>query len=95
MSKGTAKKVGLVVFERNGWIKTVNSKEVPTLEIARGVEMKLGDWTSKVPIEVISLDDYDLVIGLNFLNRIHALLVPFVNCICILDPEHQCVVQVR
>ena len=63
--------------------------------IAKGVDLNLGSWSGKETIKVIPLDDYDFVVGISFLDRINALLVPFVNCICILDPRHQCVVQVN
>ena len=49
----------------------------------------------KESIEVIPFDDYEFVVGLDFLDRINALLVPFANCLCILDPRCQCIVPVR
>ncbi|KAJ8627131.1 hypothetical protein MRB53_020438 [Persea americana] len=94
MSEIAAKKLGLLVEKGNGWIKTVNSREVPTMGREQGVEIQLGQWTGKEAIEVIPLDDYELVIGLDFLDRINALLVPFANCLCILDPRCQCIVPI-
>ncbi|KAK9011722.1 hypothetical protein V6N11_039805 [Hibiscus sabdariffa] len=41
------------------------------------------------------MDDYDFVLGLSFLDRVNALLVPFADCVCILDPRKQCVVSVH
>ncbi|OMO54028.1 Aspartic peptidase [Corchorus capsularis] len=79
VSEGGAKKLGLKVDKGQGWIKTVNSKETPTMGVAQGVELKLGAWSGKDNIEVIPLDDYDFVVGLDFLDRINALLVPFAN----------------
>ena len=35
------------------------------------------------------------MIGLDFLVRINALLVPFVDCVCILDARCQCLVPLR
>ena len=35
------------------------------------------------------------MVGLDFLDRINALVVPFANCICILESRCQCVVPVR
>ena len=35
------------------------------------------------------------MVGLDFLDRINALIVPFVNCLCILDTRCQCIVLVR
>ncbi|OMO77547.1 reverse transcriptase [Corchorus capsularis] len=92
VSEGGAKKLGLKVDKGQGWIKTMNSKEVPTMGVAQGLELKLGAWSGKDNIEVIPLDDYDFVVGLDFLDRINALLVPFADCICILDPRSQCIV---
>ena len=76
-----AKRLGLKVSKGNGWIKTVNSKKVPTMGVAQKVELQLGDWKGKETIKVIPLDDYDFVVGLDFLDRINALLVPFANCL--------------
>ncbi|OMO74467.1 reverse transcriptase [Corchorus capsularis] len=95
VSEGGAKKLGLKVDKGQGWIKTVNSKEVPTMGVVQGVELKLGAWSGKDNIEVIPLDDYDFVVVLDFLDRINALLVPFADCVCILDPRCQCIVPVR
>lgn len=67
ISEEAAKKVGLKVEKRAGWLKTVNSKEVPTFGMARDVDVQIGLWSSKEAIEVIPLDDYDFVIGLDFL----------------------------
>ena len=57
--------------------------------------MQLGDWKGKKTIKVIPLDDYDFMVGLDFLNLINALLVPFANCLCILDTRCQCIMLVR
>ena len=46
-------------------------------------------------IKVIPFDDYDFLVGLDFLYRINALLIPFANCLCILDTRCQCIVLVR
>ncbi|KAJ8635855.1 hypothetical protein MRB53_010122 [Persea americana] len=80
LSETAAKKLGLRVEKGNGWIKTVNSKEVPTMGRVQGVEIQLGQWTGKEAVYVIPLDDYELVVGLEFLDRINALLVPIANC---------------
>ncbi|OMO92033.1 hypothetical protein CCACVL1_06931 [Corchorus capsularis] len=97
VSEGVAKKLGLKVDKGQGRIKTVNSKETPTMAVAQGVELKLETWSGKENIEVILLDDYDFVVSLDFLDRIriNALLVPFADCICIHDPRCQCIVPVK
>ena len=42
MFKTAAKKLGLGVEKGNGWIKMVNSKEVPTMGVVQGAQVQLG-----------------------------------------------------
>jgi len=72
----------------------VNFKEVPTSGMARDVKFNLRPWTSKEDIEVISLNDYDFVLGLGFFNRINAGVTPFADCTCILDKRCQFIVSI-
>ncbi|XP_048136592.1 uncharacterized protein LOC125315480 [Rhodamnia argentea] len=95
MSEEAAKRLDLRVEEGTGWLKTVNSEEVKTSGLARDVEIRLGAFQCGDSIEVIPMDDYDLVTGLGFLDRIKAFLVPCVNSIRVLDPRGRCVVPVR
>ncbi|KAH1097539.1 hypothetical protein J1N35_014460 [Gossypium stocksii] len=62
------KELSLKMEEDLGRIKTVNSESIPITGVAKGVELRLGEWTSKATIKVISLDDYDFVIGLSLLD---------------------------
>ncbi|KAA3471014.1 reverse transcriptase [Gossypium australe] len=71
MSTETLLDLGLKIEKELGWIKMVNSKSVEIEGVAKGVELQLGDWTGEDTIKIISLDDFDFVIGLNFLNRIN------------------------
>ncbi|KAE8673495.1 Detected protein of unknown function [Hibiscus syriacus] len=71
---------------------TVNAKEVPIAGVAKGIELTVGGWSGTKAIKVIPLDDFDFVLGLSFLDRINAFPVPFVDCLCILDPKQQCII---
>ncbi|KAL3499013.1 hypothetical protein ACH5RR_041745 [Cinchona calisaya] len=90
-----AKKLNLQVGKGMGTLKTVNTKEVPVHGLASNVDVAMGQWKGKTSLEVIPLDDYDVVIGLDFLDRISAMLLPFADCICILDSQYQCVVPLK
>ncbi|KAE8658935.1 hypothetical protein F3Y22_tig00116965pilonHSYRG00363 [Hibiscus syriacus] len=93
MSEQITKRLGLHVEKASGSIKTVNAEEVPIARVAKGIELTVGGWSGKEAIKVIPLDDFDFV-GLSFLDRINAFLVPFADCLCILDPKQQCIVPV-
>ncbi|PKI67971.1 hypothetical protein CRG98_011567 [Punica granatum] len=94
ISEEGAKKLGLRIEMIRGRLKMVNSKEVPTCGVAKDVDIWIGLWSRKETIEIIPLDDYDFIIGMDFLDRTDALLVPFADCICVLDVKCQCVVLV-
>ncbi|KAL4341218.1 hypothetical protein GQ457_08G027220 [Hibiscus cannabinus] len=62
--------------------------------IEKGVDLRLRDWNGKTSMKVIPLDEYDFVIGLSFLDRINTLVLPYVDCLCTLDPRQQCIIPV-
>ena len=41
------------------------------------------------------MDDFDFVLGLSFLDRVDALIVPCADVVCILEPTQQCVVPLH
>ncbi|KAH1107577.1 hypothetical protein J1N35_011345 [Gossypium stocksii] len=62
---------------------------------ASGDELQIDEWKGNEDFEVIHVDDYDFVLGLNFFDQINVLSIPFANCICILDTcQRQCIVSV-
>ncbi|KAG8474454.1 hypothetical protein CXB51_034098 [Gossypium anomalum] len=79
MSEEMAKELGLKIEKDSGRIKTVNSESIPITGMAKGVKIKLGQWTGKATIKVIPLDDYDFVVGLNLLDRLNADIHPSEN----------------
>ena len=89
-----ANKLKLSVEKTKTWLKTVNSKEVPTVGVAKGVDLQIGSWQGKESIEVVSLDDFEFVIGMEFLDKIDALIVPRSNCLCVLHEKSQCVIPI-
>lgn len=90
-----ARKLNLWVEMRAKWLITMNSKEVPTYNMARDVEPHIRKYWSHETFEIIPLDNYNFVIGLGFLDRTNTLVVLFPDCICILDTCGQCVVMVN
>ncbi|XP_040930143.1 uncharacterized protein [Gossypium hirsutum] len=94
MSEEVACKLGLKIDNEGGRIKTVNSKSIPIKGVAKGVDLQLGNWSGKVSIKVIPLDDYDFVVGLSFLDQVKALIAPSSNYMVISDAKHQCMVKV-
>ncbi|XP_040948667.1 uncharacterized protein [Gossypium hirsutum] len=95
MSKKMVKELGLKVEEDSGRIKTVNSESIPITGVAKGVELKLGEWTGKATIKVILLDDYDFVVGLSLFDRLNVYIHPSENYMMISDSNHRYMVRMK
>ncbi|MBA0731624.1 hypothetical protein Golax_025532 [Gossypium laxum] len=94
--KKAAGKLGLSIKKLNRKIKTVNSKEASTVGVVHNVELQISEWKGKEEFEVIQLDDYDYVLGLNVFDRIQAALYPLADRIHIItSPLSKIVVLVH
>jgi len=87
-----AKRLGLKVVGGAGSVKAVNSTAKPIQGIARGVKTTLGAWVGHLDLSVVPLDDFKVVLGMEFLDQVMAFPIPFANTMCILDGEKTCVV---
>ncbi|MBA0755341.1 hypothetical protein Gogos_005493 [Gossypium gossypioides] len=96
LSEKAATKLGLPIRKSNSKIKIVNSEEAPTMGVVQNMELQIGEWKGNEDIEVIQLDDYDYVLGLNFLERIQTVLYPWADQIHIVTgPLTKIVVSVH
>lgn len=57
-------------------MKTVNSEPVAVCGQANNVEVRLGNWRGSVNFTVVPMDDYDIVLSMEFLDRVKAVPVP-------------------
>ncbi|GMQ12089.1 hypothetical protein CsSME_00054546 [Camellia sinensis var. sinensis] len=80
-----AKRLGLKVDKGQGWLKTVNAEAKPLNGIARGVELHLGTWQGKVDFSVAQMDDFNIVLGMEFLRQFNVVPLPRYNSMCILE----------
>ncbi|KAK2985484.1 hypothetical protein RJ640_004335 [Escallonia rubra] len=87
-----AKRLGLNVVDGGGWLKTVNAEAKPLQGTVRRVEMCLGKWKGFVNFSVARMDDFKVVLGLDFLRQVNALVSPYNNAMCIMERGAACVV---
>ncbi|KAK2977405.1 hypothetical protein RJ640_009956 [Escallonia rubra] len=80
-----AKRLGLKVVGGGGWLKSVNTNAKPLQGAARQVEMCLGSWRGLVDFLVAPMDDFKVVIGLDFLRQVNALVSPYNNSVHIME----------
>ncbi|KAK2979891.1 hypothetical protein RJ640_023962 [Escallonia rubra] len=92
VTREEATRLGLKVVGGGGWLKSVNTDAKPLQGTARQVEMCLGTWRGLVDFSVAPMDDFKVVIGLDFLRQVNALVLPYSNAVHIMEKGASCVV---
>ena len=68
-----------------GYVNRVNAKSLPIHGIARGIDIRIRQWRGNVNIIVARLDDQKFYLGINFLDRAKAFIVPYSNTLLTAD----------
>ncbi|KAK2989992.1 hypothetical protein RJ640_023914 [Escallonia rubra] len=76
ITMGEAERLGLNVVDRGGWLKTINAEAKPLKGTVRQVEMCLGKWKGFVNFSVARMDDFKVVLGLDFLRQVEDHVAP-------------------
>ena len=76
MSENIARRIGLKFVPARTQMKTINSPPMDILGIAEKVDTTLGEWTGKVDFTIVRIDDYEVVLGMEFMKQFDAMIVP-------------------
>jgi len=71
--------VGLQLSNSQTSMKAVNAKAQRILGMAYGVLVVLDKWQGKQDLLVVTLDDFDVILGLDFLKKAKIALIPHLN----------------
>ena len=85
--------MGLKLEENISRIKEVNSKTQKIQGIAKNVPMQVGDWKGTCNLLCVPLDDFDLIIGVDFLLKAKVALIPHLGGLVVLKERQPCFVQ--
>ena len=85
MGEDTARRIGLRFVPAKAQMKTVNSPPIEILGIAETVDTTLGEWTGKVDFTIVRIDDYEAVLGMEFMKLFDAMVVPHLKKLYIYD----------
>lgn len=94
MSRGTASTLGLSVMKDSTRFKAVNSQVQSVQGIATSV-MKIGDWERECSFMILPLDDFDLILGMEFFIKSKAAVAPHLGGLLIFDEGSPCFVKVE
>ncbi|RVW39343.1 hypothetical protein CK203_102536 [Vitis vinifera] len=56
------------------------------------VTMHIGSWEGRVDFTVAPMDDFKMVLGMDFLQKVKAVPLPFLRSMAILEEEKPCMV---
>ncbi|XP_059636214.1 DNA damage-inducible protein 1-like [Cornus florida] len=82
-----AQRLGLEMRKTEGWIKAVNSEEARVSRVCKEVELCLQGWKGKADFQVAEMDDHDMVLGLEFMDRNNVAPLPCLGALMILGGE--------
>nr|GEV54814.1 hypothetical protein CTI12_AA187700 [Tanacetum cinerariifolium] len=88
-----AKRLGINVTKGSGTIKAVNSSAKAIHGVAKDVQAKIREWEGTIDLSVVLMNEFIVVLRLEFLDRVRAFLMPFANSLCILDGGKTCMVS--
>ncbi|GFZ01988.1 hypothetical protein Acr_15g0005970 [Actinidia rufa] len=87
-----AKRLGLQFKEEEGWVKAVNTEARPIYGVAWGVRLHIGEWCGQVDFTVVPMDDYPIVLGMEFLDGVREFPILFAETMCIMGEGSACMV---
>ncbi|KAL4385674.1 hypothetical protein GQ457_15G013580 [Hibiscus cannabinus] len=76
-----AERCNLKLTRGVGRVKAVNSGAVVIWGNTKDMKTKIGSWEGKVSYTVLPMDDFDIVLGLDFMIANQAIPIPAVGCL--------------
>lgn len=67
------------------WLKAINSKPNIIHGLVKGVKVQIGEWLGTLNFSIVIMDDYPCMLGMEFMDRMKAIPIPFANSICIME----------
>ena len=67
----------------SGRIKAVNSVVLPIVGLVKRIVIKLGGWKGPVDFVVVKMDDFDVVLRMEFLFEHQVIPMPSTKCLVI------------
>ena len=95
MAEDEARRLGLPLKQSQGSLKTVNAAPQPLLGMVKNVSLVVGTWQGTVDFTVVPLDDFKVVLGMEFFRQAKAVPTPHLQQIVILEEKTPCMVPAR
>ncbi|KAK3022596.1 hypothetical protein RJ639_046201 [Escallonia herrerae] len=84
ISNTEVERLGLTLEKGCGRVKAINSVSQPVVGIARSVLIKIGPYEGRTNFSVVIMDDFKLILGLEFLSDMKTTVMPCTNSLAML-----------
>ncbi|KAK3003757.1 hypothetical protein RJ639_018386 [Escallonia herrerae] len=92
ISSTEVERLGLTLEKGCGQVKAINSAAQPVAGIVRSVLIKIGPYEGRTNFSVVIMDDFKLILGLEFLHDTKTTVMPCTNLLAILGSK-PCVIR--
>ena len=83
ISEQEARRLELKVEKDAGKMKAVNSEALPIVGVSKRVPLQLAEWTGSVDLVVVRMNDFDVVLGMEFLLEHKVIPMPLAKCLIV------------
>ncbi|KAA0057412.1 uncharacterized protein E6C27_scaffold280G002880 [Cucumis melo var. makuwa] len=83
ITEAEARRLGLRWERDSGKMKAVNSIALPIVGLVKRTTIKLGGWRGPVDFVVVKMDDFDVLLGMEFLLEHQVIPMPSAKCLAI------------
>ncbi|XP_020101642.1 uncharacterized protein LOC109719402 [Ananas comosus] len=92
VAEAEAKRIGLPLEKDASRIKAVNSEAQPVAGVAKGVAIAVGPWRGTANFTAAPIDDFQVILGMDFLASSKAVPMPHLGALSIMDEAAPCMV---
>jgi hypothetical protein len=72
--------------------KTVNTGVERVIGVAKDISLKLGDWCGKTSFTIVPMDDFEVVLGQEFMRKEKETPIPHMNSLAIFSGQTPCLI---
>ncbi|KAK2996759.1 hypothetical protein RJ639_025840 [Escallonia herrerae] len=87
ISSTEVERLGLTIEKGCGRVKAINSAVQPVARIARSILIKIGPYEGRTNFSVVIMDDFKLILGLEFLRDTKTTVMPCTNSLAMIGSK--------
>ncbi|KAL0311788.1 UNVERIFIED_CONTAM: RNA-directed DNA polymerase [Sesamum radiatum] len=87
LASAEVERLGLVLEKGVGRVKAINSAAQPIAGVAKSVLIKVGPFEGKTNLSVVVMDDFKLILGLDFLRDTRTAVLPHVDSLMMMGAK--------